>query len=103
MKLPAVPQAYTRLQGALPKRDQLPAYAGAYFSPDADVRWRILSEDGRLLLTTAEGWRIPLDAAGADRFIVGPWTLRFVRSETGAVRGLEVHRERLWNLWFGRE
>ncbi len=47
-------------------------------------------------------WRIPLDAAGPDRFYGGPWSLRFQRDSDGRVKGLELHRARLWNLWFDR-
>jgi hypothetical protein len=29
------------------------------------------------------------------RFLVGPWSLRFVRAPDGKVRGVELHRARL--------
>jgi hypothetical protein len=67
------------------------------------VRYRVAVEDGRLWLTTGSGWRTALDAVGADRFLLGPWTLRFVRDADGTVGGLELHRARLWNLRFEKE
>jgi len=93
-------EIYSRLKAELPHRNELAAYNGIYFSRDADTRWSFFVDDGRLILSNDQGWKLPLDAAGADRFIIGPWTLRFVRSPQGAVRGLELHRERLWNLSF---
>jgi hypothetical protein len=47
-------------------------------------------------------WRIPLDAAGPDRFAGGPWSLHFQYDAEGRVKGVELHRARLWNLWFDR-
>jgi CubicO group peptidase (beta-lactamase class C family) len=96
------PVVYARLPAAQPKRADLPAYAGDYRSADASTEWRIVFEKDALLITTKGGWRIPIEAAGPDRFLVGPWSLRFVRASGGKVRGVELHRARLWNLWFDR-
>ncbi len=50
--------------------------------------------------STATGG-IALDAAGPDRF-AGPWSLHFQYDAEGRVKGVELHRPRLWNLWFIR-
>jgi CubicO group peptidase (beta-lactamase class C family) len=94
---------YHRLDANPPRRAELGALEGDYRSGDAGVRYRVAVEDGRLWLTTGSGWRTALDAVGADRFLLGPWTLRFVRDADGTVGGLELHRARLWNLRFEKE
>jgi hypothetical protein len=80
----------------------LNGFAGEYHSTDADATWQIVSEAGRLFASINGTWRIPLDAAGPDRFAGGPWSLHFVYDPEGKVKGVELHRSRLWNLWFDR-
>jgi CubicO group peptidase (beta-lactamase class C family) len=97
------PEVYHRVAAVMPRQSELSVYAGDYHSTDAGARWRLVAEAGKLLITTAAGWRIPLEAAGSDRFMVGPWSLDFVRRADGGVARLELHRARLWRLEFERE
>jgi hypothetical protein len=92
----SLPVGYQRLNADSPRPAQLAALAGTYRSADAGTTWNIIFDRGALLITTAAGWRIPLDPAAADRFVAGPWSLHFM---TG---GVELHRARLWNLFFGK-
>jgi len=97
------PIVYDRLNPVMPGNEELAALAGEYRSADADARFRVfLSEQGRVTISTGAGWRIRLEAVGSDRFVFGPWSLRFNRAAGGRVEGLELHRARLWNLWFQR-
>ncbi len=97
------PVVYERLSPVAPAREELAALVGEYRSDDADTTYRVyLSDQGRLAISTKTGWRIRLEPAGSDRFVFGPWSLRFVRGADGRVQGLGLHRARLWNLWFGR-
>ena len=97
-----VPAIYDRLSSAMPKPADLAALAGDYHSTDADATWHLAAETGRLFASINGGWKMPLDAAGPDRFAGGPWSLHFVRDADGHVKGVELHRSRLWNLWFDR-
>ncbi len=72
-------------------------YVGRYSNDELGVRWEFVVAEGRLVLTTAAGWRLPLEAVARDRFAVGPWLLEF------GAQGLRLHRERMWNLEFRRE
>ena len=72
-------------------------YVGRFSNDELGVRWEFVVAEGRLVLTTAAGLRIPLEAVARDRFAVGPWLLEF------RAQGLRLHRERLWNLEFRRE
>ena len=85
-----------------PSYAELDALAGEYHSADAGATWQIAAERGRLFASINGGWRMPLDAAGPDRFAGGPWSLHFVHDPGGGVKGVELHRSRLWNLWFDR-
>jgi len=100
-----IPVIYDRLPSVAPRPAELDALAGEYHSADAGATWQIAAERGRLFATIdggSGGWRIPLDAAGPDRFAGGPWSLHFVHDTEGRVKGVELHRSRLWNLWFDR-
>jgi CubicO group peptidase (beta-lactamase class C family) len=99
----ARPEIYHRVEGESPRQSELGVYAGDYHSADAGARWRVVVEQGKLVITTAAGWRIPLEAAGPDRFMVGPWSLSLVRRAGGGVERLELHRARMWRLVFERE
>ena len=98
----ALPVAYQRLEPVSMHADQLAALAGEYRCPDAGADWNLVFRQGSLVITTAAGWRIPLDAIGSDRFVVGPWSLHFIRDSQGRPQGIQLHRARLWNLWFAR-
>ena len=95
-----LPIPYSRLQATPPPRSELFGFEGDYRSSDVAARYHLAVDDGRLQLTTASGWHLILDAVGADRFLLGPWSLHFVRQPDGAVSGLEVHQARVWNLLF---
>ena len=97
-----IPVIYERLPVAMPPASELEALTGEYHSPDADSTWSFTTEGGRLVASINGNWRIPLDAAGPDRFAGGPWSLHFQHDTEGRVKGVELHRARLWNLWFER-
>ncbi len=99
----ALPVIYQRLEPVATRPEELAKLAGDYESPDAGAKWTLVYHQGMLLITTSAGWRIPLDAVGSDRFVVGPWSLHFVRDAEGRAKGLELHRARLWRLWFERK
>jgi CubicO group peptidase (beta-lactamase class C family) len=97
------PVVYDRLNPVMQRREELASLVGEYRSEDADARYQVfLSEQGRLAISTGAGWRMRLEPVGSDRFVFGPWSLRFMRDASGRVQGLGLHRARLWNLWFQR-
>ena len=97
-----IPVIYDRLPVSTPQASDLEAIAGEYYRADADATWKFAMESGRLVASVNGNWHIPLDAAGPDRFAGGPWSLRFQRDADGRIKGVELHRARLWNLWFDR-
>jgi CubicO group peptidase (beta-lactamase class C family) len=97
-----VPVEYERLPLVTPTSTYLDAFAGEYRSSDVDATWNLTADSGRLIASINGNWRIALDAAGPDRFAGGPWSLRFRYDAEGHVKGVELHRARLWSLWFDR-
>jgi len=98
----ALPVTYQRLEPVQLRPEQLAALAGDYQCPDAGTTWTLVFHQGGLMITTSAGWKIPLDAVGSDRFVVGPWSLHFMRDAEGRPQGIQLHRARLWNLWFAK-
>jgi len=95
------PVFYDRLPSAPPRPGGFGYLAGEYHSADADATWQITADRGRIFATIGN-WQIPLYPAGPDRFAGGPWSLHFAFDPDGRVKGIELHRSRLWNLWFDR-
>jgi CubicO group peptidase (beta-lactamase class C family) len=97
-----LPVTYEKLDAVPQHAEQLAALAGTYRCPDAGTLWNLVLDRGGLLITNSAGWRIPLEAVGSDRFVVGPWSLHFLRDPAGRPTGIALHRARLWDLRFER-
>jgi len=91
---------YSRLNATPPPRSALTSLEGEYRSADVGAQYHIAVEDGHLQMKTPAGRRLALEAVGADRFLLGPWSVRFRRDTDGVVSGLEMHQARVWNLVF---
>lgn len=92
---------YHRLDGAMLQNGDFISLAGDYRSGEVDARYRVLVDGGQVWIAGAGAWNIPMEPAGADRFIAGSWSLHFIR-DNGRVTGMQLHSPRLWNLWFDR-
>jgi CubicO group peptidase (beta-lactamase class C family) len=93
---------YHRLEGASADPVDPAPYMGDYRSGDADARYRVYWNEGRLWIAGPAALNLAVNPVGADRFLAGPWSLRFVRDSGGRVLGMQLHGPRLWNLWFDR-
>jgi CubicO group peptidase (beta-lactamase class C family) len=95
-----LPVTYEKLDPVAQHANELAELTGAYRSPDAGTLWNLVFERGSLLITNSAGWKLPLESVGSDRFIVGPWSLHFLRDSAGRPTGIALHRARLWDLRF---
>ncbi len=93
---------YRRLEGASTDPVDPTPYTGDYRSGDADARYRVYINEGRLWIAGAAAWQVAVNPVGADRFLAGPWSLHFIRDAGGRVLGMQLHGPRLWNLWFDK-
>jgi hypothetical protein len=75
---------------------------GDYRSGEVDARYRVFLDGGQLWISGAAAWNIPMEPAGADRFIAGSWSLHFIHDRGGRVLGMQLHSPRLWNLWLDK-
>lgn len=93
---------YHRLEGASADPVDPTPYIGDYRSGDADARYRVYLDSGRLWIAGAAAWNVAVNPVGADHFLAGEWTLHFMRDGSGRVLGMKLHGPRLWNLWFDK-
>lgn len=84
-----------RITPATPSADDLQAYAGTFYSPELDVTWSIVIENGHLavqretrkFVATIE----PLEPATTDVFFhEEPGVIRFTRAASGRLSGFEL-------------
>ena len=89
------PRVFTRVQAPLPSAAALAAFAGQYRIDEVDMTYTVLMAEGKLRLRWPRQSDLVLEPVGGDRFVSGPWTLTFTRSEAGAVDGLTLTARRL--------
>ncbi len=93
---------YRRLESAAAQSADWEAIAGDYRSGEAGARYRVFVNNGQLWIAGAAAWNISMEPAGADRFVAGSWSLRFIHDNGGRVLGMQLHAPRIWNLWFDK-
>jgi CubicO group peptidase (beta-lactamase class C family) len=81
----------------------LTEYAGAYYSEELDVTYRIVQESDGLLLRRRKFTDYALTPALRDVFIYRKVeTLTFHRDQSGAITGFRFSHPWVWNMWFAR-
>ena len=85
-----------------PTPADLGAYAGEYYSADADVALVAAIEDGRLVVRRRPDTRVPLTPVYADAFDGSLGRIRFMRDASGRITELSVRQDRVWDLRFRR-
>jgi CubicO group peptidase (beta-lactamase class C family) len=93
-----------RVDGVAPKLAPLDDYPGAYDSDELDVRYVIHRDGEQLVLTRAKFEPGALHPVARDEFtsIADGVQLRFERGNDGAVNGMILNAERVWNVRFTR-
>jgi CubicO group peptidase (beta-lactamase class C family) len=82
----------------------LTAYAGEFYSPDAETTLTVVVDGGRLVAVRRPGTRITLTPGTGDSFSAGEGlgTVRFIRDDAGRVTQLSVQQARVYDLRFDR-
>ena len=79
------------------------AYVGEYYSPDADVTYHVVLEDGGLWLRRRAAGRMSLQPTAADAFNAGGLgAIRFIKDNSGRVTEFSVRQARVYDLRFSR-
>jgi CubicO group peptidase (beta-lactamase class C family) len=86
-----------------PSAAELNALAGEYYSPDAEVTFNVVVEEGRLFIRRRPNARLALNPVAADQFSgAGFQAVRFIRDSSGRVTQLSVRQDRVFDLRFER-
>ena len=86
-----------------PNPSELRAYAGEYYSPDAEATLSVSIEGGKLVVHRRPGWTNTLSPEYADAFDAPDLgLLRFHRTKSGQVTELSVRQSRVWDMRFRR-
>lgn len=83
-----------------PGAAQLGALAGSYWSDEAETMLVAAVEDNGLVLKRRPDTVMKMTAIGPDTFRGSIGTVTFLRNAAGAVDGLSVNQERVWDLRF---
>ena len=98
----AKPTVYERAEEFMPTTAQLADYAGRYQSEEIEPVYRIVVQDGRLMLERLKSRPSPLVPAIKDLFVNPLGNLRFVRDSQGKVTGFILNRGRILNFRFSK-
>ena len=82
--------------------DQLPSYAGAYYSVELDVTYTVTHENGALVLEVAGDPRGDIEMIEADLGRGSVGTLSFERDDLGEIVGFSLDAGRVRGLTFDR-
>ncbi|MBM3790423.1 MAG: beta-lactamase family protein, partial [Acidobacteria bacterium] len=83
-----------------PTAGQLAAFAGEFYSPDAEAALVAVVEEGKLVLRRRPDTKIELTPAYEDAFTGSLGLIRFLRDAGGNVTELSVRQDRVYDLRF---
>jgi CubicO group peptidase (beta-lactamase class C family) len=86
-----------------PSADELNAFAGNYWSEEAETMLTAAVDQGALVLKRRPDTVIKMTAIGPDKFRGSIGTVTFNRNASGAVESLSVNQERVWDLRFAKQ
>lgn len=94
----------TRFTSATPDAEALQAYTGTFYSPELDVTWPVIVEEGRLAVRKETQKFIstidPLEPAMTDTFNGESGFMRFTRDASGRVTGFDLSSSRMRGIRF---
>jgi len=86
-----------------PTASELAAFEGIFFSSDAETRFTVSVDDGKLVMHRRPDWTTTLEPAYSDVFEAPNLGLvSFRRSASGAVEALSVRQPRVYDMRFAR-
>jgi metallo-beta-lactamase class B len=92
----------TRLDPWTPSEDALRGFAGTYVSEELGTDYRVLLEDGRLVVHHRKLEKRPLTPTFEDAFLLDGASAVFTRDATGEVDSFHLSDGRVWNVRFRR-
>ncbi len=96
-------ETYERVERAKPGGDELRPLAGTYVSDEAEVELTVTAKGRKLRVFRRPNTTFTLTPAYRDAFLArGLGLVRFRRDAAGAVTGLSVTTDRVWDLRFAK-
>ncbi|MBY0493058.1 MAG: beta-lactamase family protein [Cyanobacteria bacterium] len=86
-----------------PSADQLNALSGNYWSEEAETVLTAAVDQGALVLKRRPDTVIKMTAIGPDKFRGSIGTVTFMRNASGAISGLSINQDRVWDLRFEKK
>jgi hypothetical protein len=83
--------------------DELAAFAGNYWSDEAETMLTAAVDDGALVLKRRPADVIKLTTVGKDKFRGSIGNVTFIRNASGAIEALSINQERVWDLRFAKK
>ncbi|MBX6365180.1 MAG: serine hydrolase [Gemmatimonadetes bacterium] len=93
---------YEPVDAVAPTAAELAAYAGDYYSDEAEVTYTVAVEDGKLVLRGRPDWSVPLEPVYRDAFTSRRGLLRFSRDAAGRITGFGLWLPRVRDMRFER-
>ncbi len=97
------PTPFDAVEPFAPSPADLAQYAGVYRSEEVEPIYRIVIEDGKLVLRRLKLEATTLEPLMRDVFTIPPGRIRFVRDTKGRVSGLAISTGRVLNLRFTKQ
>jgi len=94
------PRFWEKMKPFAPKAEDLPAFAGAYYSEEIDTTYTLYVEDGVLKVHFRPALRYSLEPVYEDAFEGDGNILRFTRGPDGGITGFLVYAGRVRHLRF---
>jgi len=88
---------------ASPSPEELAAYAGTFYSEEAEATFKLRVDGGRLQLEGSLGSRQTLRPSIRDEFLNSVGVLQFQRDSAGSVTGFRLNSPRVRKLRFERQ
>ena len=88
------------------KKEEIAAYAGAYYNEETEAAYTIVAKDGDLILQHRKFTDVKLSPIGPDQFSCPNWwmsNLKFLRDKKGVITGFEVNAGRILHLLYTRK
>lgn len=104
MRLPGLNEVTTfeKVQPANPSLADLQAMEGEYASDEAEVAFKVVVEQGQLLMLRRPDSRFALIPTYRDAFRCSLGSVRFLRDSTGRITEMSIGEPRVWDLRFRR-
>jgi CubicO group peptidase (beta-lactamase class C family) len=94
------PRLWEAVAAFTPKREELAAYTGVFYSEEIDMVYTLVVEGGRLTARFRPAIRVNLTPVYQDAFQAEGNVVRFTRDASGAIDGFRVYAGRVRHLRF---